>query len=159
MVVMLKVDILMACMPVLLGGGAQPAQLAECLGSLQSSYTPTCLAPPSCQGMELLTGFLRKLVAERARADYDALVDSFASGLWVPAVEKDSTHSVEGVLETCMPTATCWQRLLPCANLPTLQRSTAGAAPTMWAPSQTCSRSAAGWHAGHMLAGWLACLP
>lgn len=31
--------------------------------------------------MELLTGFLRHLVAERARADYDALVDSFASGV------------------------------------------------------------------------------
>jgi hypothetical protein len=32
------------------------------------------------EGMELLTGFLRRTVAERARADYDALVDSFASG-------------------------------------------------------------------------------
>ena len=30
--------------------------------------------------MELLTAFLRRMVAERARADYDALVDSFASG-------------------------------------------------------------------------------
>jgi hypothetical protein len=32
------------------------------------------------EGMELLTAFLRRMVAERARADYDALVDSFASG-------------------------------------------------------------------------------
>ncbi len=35
--------------------------------------------------MELLTGFLRRLVAERARADYDALVDSFATGLCAAA--------------------------------------------------------------------------
>lgn len=30
------------------------------------------------EGVELLTGFLRRLVADRAREDYDALVDSFA---------------------------------------------------------------------------------
>lgn len=35
------------------------------------------------EGLELLTGFLRGLVAERARGDYDALVDSFATGVWV----------------------------------------------------------------------------
>ena len=32
------------------------------------------------EGLELLTGFLRRLVADRAKADYDALVDSF--GAW-----------------------------------------------------------------------------
>jgi hypothetical protein len=32
------------------------------------------------EGLDLLVGFLRKLVADRARADYDALVDSFAAG-------------------------------------------------------------------------------
>ncbi|KAL4441200.1 hypothetical protein ABPG77_011437 [Micractinium sp. CCAP 211/92] len=31
------------------------------------------------EGVELLTGFLRRLVGERAREDYDALVDSFAA--------------------------------------------------------------------------------
>ncbi|PSC72320.1 conserved oligomeric Golgi complex subunit 4 isoform B [Micractinium conductrix] len=32
------------------------------------------------EGLELLTGFLRRMVGERARADFDALLDSFAGG-------------------------------------------------------------------------------
>jgi hypothetical protein len=32
------------------------------------------------EGLELLVGFLRRLIAERARSDYDALADSFAAG-------------------------------------------------------------------------------
>ena len=31
------------------------------------------------EGMELLVGYLRGLVSERAKADYDALVDGFAA--------------------------------------------------------------------------------
>ena len=58
-----------------------PSAVALC--SHAGRQHATCLTPPSCQGMELLTSFLRKLVAERARADYDALVDSFASGMCV----------------------------------------------------------------------------
>lgn len=35
---------------------------------------------PPQEGLELLTGFLRRMVGERARADFDALLDSFAGG-------------------------------------------------------------------------------
>lgn len=50
------------------------------------------------QGMELLTGFLRRLVAERARADYDALVDSFASGGAAPQPARSPAASC-----ACLP--------------------------------------------------------
>lgn len=95
--------------------------------------------------MELLTGFLRRLVAERARADYDVLVDSFASGV----------VSMHLLVQHCMR---AWERservsrqasLLMVSAAPflgSLQRSTAGGAPTMWTPSQTCSRWVGGRH-------------
>lgn len=102
--------------------------------------------------MELLTGFLRRLVAERARADYDVLVDSFASGV----------VSMHLLVQHCMR---AWERservsrqarLLMLSAAPflgSLQRSTAGGAPTMWEPSQTCSRWVGGRRCIHLRLG------
>lgn len=90
------------------------------------------------EGLELLCGFLRRLVADRARADYDALVDSFATGArlwglwgfegwagWVPA----RTAGLQVAACPVSPATPHLPRRSLCS-----QRSTAGAGPTIWAP-------------------------
>jgi conserved oligomeric Golgi complex subunit 4 len=44
------------------------------------------------EGVDLLTGYLRSLVAERAQADYDSLVDAFAGGAVLGARAADYTE-------------------------------------------------------------------